>query len=251
MDQSPGLSLTGIMTWMSNINYSSASWFQRQFSWTTVEVKASRWRHQMETFSAFLALCAGNSPVTGEFPHKGQWRGALMFSLICDLTKRFSKQSRGWWFGTPSRSLWRHCNDGRVIAPHSCMWMQLIIHALILMLVSLISVCKTGHRPCIFSKRKFHGIFPFQSHLNHNKLQPRARSTWSFWAVKSRYKKGIYVLRTQENILINIKINIVSADTCGRDTWLPFCRHHFRIYFLVSNLFYFYSNFSHIISRVQ
>ena len=30
----------------------------------------------METFSALLALCTGNSP------HKGQWRGALMFSLI-------------------------------------------------------------------------------------------------------------------------------------------------------------------------
>ena len=42
------------------------------------------WHHQMETFSALLALCAGNSPVNGEFPaHKGQWRGALMFSLIC------------------------------------------------------------------------------------------------------------------------------------------------------------------------
>ena len=26
------------------------------------------WRHQMETFSALLALCAGNSPVSGEFP---------------------------------------------------------------------------------------------------------------------------------------------------------------------------------------
>ena len=41
------------------------------------------WRHQIETFSALLAVCAGNSPVTGEFPHKGHWRGALMFSLIC------------------------------------------------------------------------------------------------------------------------------------------------------------------------
>ena len=37
---------------------------------------------QIETFSALLALCVWNSPVTGEFPHKGQWRGALMFSLI-------------------------------------------------------------------------------------------------------------------------------------------------------------------------
>ena len=37
----------------------------------------------METVSALLVICAGNSPVSGEFPHKGQWRGALMFSLIC------------------------------------------------------------------------------------------------------------------------------------------------------------------------
>ena len=36
----------------------------------------------METFSALLALCAGNSPVPVNSPHKGQWRGALMFSLI-------------------------------------------------------------------------------------------------------------------------------------------------------------------------
>ena len=28
----------------------------------------SWWRHQMETFSALLAICAGNSPVTDEFP---------------------------------------------------------------------------------------------------------------------------------------------------------------------------------------
>ena len=41
------------------------------------------WRHQMETFSALLALCAGNSPVPVNSPHKGQWRGALIFSLIC------------------------------------------------------------------------------------------------------------------------------------------------------------------------
>ena len=34
-------------------------------------------------FSVLLALCVGNSPVTGEFPHKGQWCGVLMFSLIC------------------------------------------------------------------------------------------------------------------------------------------------------------------------
>ena len=33
-----------------------------------------------------------------------------MFSLICALNKRLSKQSWGWWFETPSSSLWHHCN---------------------------------------------------------------------------------------------------------------------------------------------
>ena len=39
------------------------------------------WRHQMETFFALLAICVGihRSPVTS--PHKGQWSGALIFSL--------------------------------------------------------------------------------------------------------------------------------------------------------------------------
>ena len=44
---------------------------------------SSWWRHHMETFSALLAFVRGihRSPVNS--PHKGQWRGALMFSLIC------------------------------------------------------------------------------------------------------------------------------------------------------------------------
>ena len=41
------------------------------------------WRHQMERFSASLALCGGIHRSSVNSPHKGQWRGALMFSLIC------------------------------------------------------------------------------------------------------------------------------------------------------------------------
>ena len=41
-------------------------------------------------------------------PHKDQWRGALMFLSV---PKRLRKQSWHRWFETPSRSLWRHCND--------------------------------------------------------------------------------------------------------------------------------------------
>ena len=55
-----------------------ATWFM----WPDNVWHSTWWRHQMETFSALLALCAGNSPVPMNSPHKGQWRGALMFSLI-------------------------------------------------------------------------------------------------------------------------------------------------------------------------
>ena len=41
-------------------------------SLTGAHVSISWWRHQMVTFSALPAIYAGNSPVPGEFPHKGQ-----------------------------------------------------------------------------------------------------------------------------------------------------------------------------------
>ena len=68
------------------------------------------WRHQMETFSAWLALCVGNSLVTGEVP--AQRPVTRSFGVFFDLrlNKPLSKQSWGWWFETPSYSLWRHCN---------------------------------------------------------------------------------------------------------------------------------------------
>ena len=37
----------------------------------------------METFSTLLAICAGIHRYPAKFLHKDQWRGALMFSLIC------------------------------------------------------------------------------------------------------------------------------------------------------------------------
>ena len=72
----------------------------------------SWWRHQMETFSVLLAICAGgNSPVPGEFAvERPVTRG---FNIFFDLrlNKRLSKQSWGWWFETLSHPLWRHRND--------------------------------------------------------------------------------------------------------------------------------------------
>ena len=70
----------------------------------------SWWRNQMEKFSALLAICAGNSPVHGEFP--AQRPVTRSFDVFFDLrlNKRLSKQSCGWWFETLSCPLWSHCN---------------------------------------------------------------------------------------------------------------------------------------------
>ena len=83
------------------------------FHWiwiTMAKNRSSWWRHQMETFSALLALFVGNSPVTGEFPsHRPVTRN---FDIFFDLrlNKRLRKQSRRRWFQTHSRSFWSHYN---------------------------------------------------------------------------------------------------------------------------------------------
>ena len=64
----------------------------------------------METFSALLAICVGNSPVPGEFP--AQRPVTRSFNVFFDLrlNKRLGKQSLGWWFETLPIPLWRHYN---------------------------------------------------------------------------------------------------------------------------------------------
>ena len=76
----------------NSLGASFVSW-KTPYMWSAVKINISVvadwkpwrawWRHQMEIFSVLLALCQGIhwSPVNS--PHKGQWRGALMFSLIC------------------------------------------------------------------------------------------------------------------------------------------------------------------------
>ena len=73
-----------------------------------ISLSLTLWRHQMETFSALLAL---HSPVTDEFP--AQRLVTRSFDVFFDLRlkQQLSKQWRRRWFETPSRSLWRQCDD--------------------------------------------------------------------------------------------------------------------------------------------
>ena len=67
-----------------------------------------KWKHLMRYWPFVPGI--HRSPVNS--PHKGQRRGALMF-FICAW---INDQRLCWWFESPSRSLWRHCND--VIIPY-------------------------------------------------------------------------------------------------------------------------------------
>ena len=77
----------------------------------TCHCYATWWRHQMETFSALLAICGGNSPVIGEFPAQRPVTRSFDAFFDLPLNKRLSKQWWGWWFETLLRPLWRHCKD--------------------------------------------------------------------------------------------------------------------------------------------
>ena len=100
------------LLWISSdINWPIPSWRSR-LTWPC-------WRHQMETFSALLALCAGNSSVPGEF--HAQRPVTRSFNVFFDLrlNKRLSKQSWGWGLETLSRPLWRHCNGDCTLTQNS------------------------------------------------------------------------------------------------------------------------------------
>ena len=70
----------------------------------------------METFSVLLAICVGNSPVTGEFPAKRPVTQSFDVFFDLRLNKRLSKQWWGWWYETSSRPLWRHLDENMLTA---------------------------------------------------------------------------------------------------------------------------------------
>ena len=89
----PNLPISRLAIWDRNRRRPKNTSDGAEFTW---------WRHQMETFSALLAILRGihRSPVNS--PHKGQWRGALMFSFICVWIN-------GWVNNREAGDLRRHC----------------------------------------------------------------------------------------------------------------------------------------------
>ena len=88
-----------------------------QYAWI---IQWSWWRHQMESFSALLAICTGNSPVTGEFPAQRPVTRAWI---------------NGWVNNGEAGDLRRHCAYYDVIVmpcrksvPGNCVFVQPRVH---------------------------------------------------------------------------------------------------------------------------
>ena len=108
--------------WNSNAFCKSVILFSRLFNMRGItmlgefEHDVIKWKH----FPLYWPFVRGIHRSLVNSPHKGQSRGALIFSSICAwmskpisfaATVRLSKQSWGCWFETPSRSLWSHYNE--------------------------------------------------------------------------------------------------------------------------------------------
>ena len=148
---------------------------------STGDLNQSLWRHQMETFSALLALWVGNSPVTGEFPlQRPVTRSFDVFSDL-RLNKRLSKQSRRWWFETPSRLLWRHCNA----------W------SIPLMLIPWPLASLARQRPwfdyvvLIFRDNRFQQLAPSQYRITRENANAIVDLSKTIWHDIGYYQKGI------------------------------------------------------------
>ena len=64
----------------------------------------------METLFALQAVSEGNTPMVGGFPSPRPVTRSFYVFFDVRQNKWLSKQSWRRWFGTPSRSLWGHCN---------------------------------------------------------------------------------------------------------------------------------------------
>ena len=118
----------------------------------------SWWRHQVETFPRCWPFVRGIHRSSANSPHKGQWRGALMFSLICAWTN-------GWVNNRYAGDLRCHCahyDVTRVWWHQTVVEKYIISHkidTLLCFLVSVLCLC-----PYIFAFIEPTRLFFFRPH---------------------------------------------------------------------------------------
>ena len=145
-----------------------------------------------------LALCAGNSPVNGEFPTQRPVTRSFGVFFDLRLNRRLSKQSWGWLSETPSYPLWRHCNvfqrkhciklgkdQTKLNIPTYILSLNVVKHP-IHSSNHFESITTTSHElHCVSNNRQLHCLIDSLSSLTSKKYQHR--HYWPFLFVGSDY----------------------------------------------------------------
>ena len=84
-----------------------------------------KWKHFLRYWSFF----EGNPPVTDGLPSQRQVTRSFDIFFDLRLNKQLIKLSGHWWFETPLRSLWRHCN-GKILGKLVTMEQNVSIYTL-------------------------------------------------------------------------------------------------------------------------
>ena len=75
-----------LLRFWNNMNYHRSVFLDEANVWMALWWRLMNFTLQKETFSVLLAFVRGIHRPSVNSPHKEQWRGALMFSLICAWT---------------------------------------------------------------------------------------------------------------------------------------------------------------------
>ena len=105
-----------------------------------------KWKH----FPRYWPFVRGIHRSTVNSPHKGQWRGALVFSLICAWINAWVNNREA---GDLRRSLWRHCNDKTNVACINARVMTYSENVCVSKSIISTSIFVAVHRQVFFNRR--------------------------------------------------------------------------------------------------
>ena len=142
------------------------------------EISQAWWRHQMETFSMLLAICAGNSPVPGEFPT--QRPVTRSFDVFFDLAR-----INGWVNNDEAGDSRRHrAHYGVIVIFSRSLWVTCLNNKIFDDRKKLVILCGM-YKKCLTLCILEHGIDQFRllyesravplTHFYQNTLRPRQK----------------------------------------------------------------------------
>ena len=162
---------------------------------------------------------------TGHFP--SQRPGAWSFSVFFDggLNKRLSKQSRRWWFETPSCSLWRHCNEVASLSPKKTYHCKMPVAQPWIIWVSKSSLgWGFSCGDLIYSQPISFRELPYRDMCNKRKEKKEPMIMWTIFEMYAMVMNAIgKIANWQIWILSCIDFDIHFTGT--RDPWTSFIQH--------------------------